>query len=140
MRMIDQETRHKCTHLFHMPQNTGEEQLLLLTVPTLRQRKKNKSSSAVPGCTDTHCVLSYTSKGSSLDNTGSVKLNNVLKFVAAEMSIPVVDGSQSRAAHLPPNAPMAAPQQDAMPHGRFSSSPDEAASNRKLFLTTPTEC
>ena len=109
MRMIDQETRHKCTQgrLFHMPQNTGEEQLLLLAVPTLRQRKKNKSSSAVPGCTDTHCVLSYTSKGSSLDNTGSVKLNNVLKFVAAEMSIPVVDGSQSRAAHLPPNAPMA---------------------------------
>ena len=34
---------------------------------------------------------------------------------------------------LPPSAPMAAPHQDAMPYGRVRSSPDETASNRKLF-------
>ena len=81
-------------------------------------------------------MLLFTRKGSSLVNAGSVKLDSVLKFVAAEMSIPVVDGSQSRAANLPPNALMAAPHQDAMPHGRFSLSPHKTASNRKLLLTT----
>ena len=110
--------RCKCTNDVHMPRKTGEEQLLLLTAPTLRQRNC-ESNSAVPGWTGTHCVLSYTRKGSSLENAGSVKLINVLKLDVAQMSPPVVDGSQSRAAHLPPNAPMAAPRQDAMPHIRF---------------------
>ena len=32
--------RCKCTNDVHMPRKTGEEKLLLLTVPTLRQRKK----------------------------------------------------------------------------------------------------
>ena len=85
-------------------------------------------------------MLSYTRKGSSQENAGSVKLNSVPKFVVAEMSPPVVDGFPSRAANLPPNALMPAPHQDAMPHGRFSSSPDETASNRKLLPTTPEEC
>ena len=46
-------------------------------------------------------------------------LINVLKLDVAQMSPPVVDGSQSRAAYLSSNAPMAAPHQDAMPHIRF---------------------
>ena len=64
-------------------------------------------------------MLSYTRKGSSLENAGSVKLINVLKLDVAQMSPPVVDGSQSRAAYLSFNAPTAAPHQDAMPHIRF---------------------
>ena len=72
-----------------------------------------------------------------MENAGSVKLIKVLKLDVAQMSPPVVDGSQSRAANLPPNAPMAAPHKDAMPHGRFSLSPHKTASNRKLLLTTP---
>ena len=102
-----------------MPRKTGEEQLLLLTVPTLRQRKKNEPNSAVPGWTDTHCVLSYTRKGSSPENAGSVKLINVLKLDVGQVSPPVVDGYQSCAASVSSNAPMAAPHQDAMPHIRF---------------------
>ena len=81
--------------------------------------EKNESSSAVPGWTDTHCVLRYTRKGSSPENAGSVKLINVLKLDVAQMSPPVVGGSQSRAASVSSNAPMAAPHQDAMPHIRF---------------------
>ena len=103
-----------------MPQKTCEKQLLLLTVPTrCDNEKKNESRSAVPGWTDTHCVLSCTRKCSSLDNGGSVKLTNVLKFDVAQMSPPVVDGSQSRAASVSSNPPMAAaPHQDKMPHVR----------------------
>ena len=86
--------------------------------PTLRQRNC-ESSSAVPGWTDTHCVLWKTRKCCSPENAGSVKLINVLKLDVAQMSPPVVDGSQSRAAYLSSNAPMAAPRQDAMPHTRF---------------------
>ena len=110
--------RCKCRNKVHMPRKTGEEQLLHLAVPTLRQRKK-RIQSAVPGCTDTHCVLSYTRKGSSPENAGSVTLINVLKLDVAQMSPPVVDGSQSRAASVSSKAPMAAPHQDAMPHIRF---------------------
>ena len=77
--------RCKCTHDVHMPRKTGEEQLLHLAVPTLRQRTC-KSSSAVPGWTDTHCVLWKTRKGSSPENAGSVKLINVLKLDVAQMS------------------------------------------------------
>ena len=64
-------------------------------------------------------MLSCTRRGSSLDNGGSVKLTNVLKLDVAQMSPPVVDGSQSRAANVSSNAPMAAPRQDAMPHIRI---------------------
>ena len=110
--------RCKCTNDVHMPRKTGEEQLLHLAVPTLRQRNC-KSSSAVPGWTDTHCVLWKTRKCSSPENAGSVKLINVLKLDVAQTSPPVVDGSQSRAASVSSNAPMAAPHQDAMPHIRF---------------------
>ena len=78
--------RCKCTNDVHMPRKTGEEQLLLLTVPTLRQRNC-ESSSAVPGWTDTHCVLSYARKCSSPKNAGSVKLINVLKLDVAQMSV-----------------------------------------------------
>ena len=70
----------------HLPRKTGEEQLLHLAVPTLRQRNC-ESSSAVPGWTDTHCVLSYTRKGSSPENAGSVKLINVLKLDVAQVSV-----------------------------------------------------
>ena len=50
-------------------------------------KKINESSSAVPGWTDTHCVLSYTRKGSSPKNAGSVKLINVLKLDVAQVSV-----------------------------------------------------
>ena len=81
--------------------------------------ENNESSSAVPGWTNTHCVLSYKRKGSSPENAGSVKLMNVLKLDVAEKSPPVTDGSQSCAANVSSKAPMAAPHQDAMPHIRF---------------------
>ena len=121
--------RHRPRHTFkhpsegevggvNAPWNTGEEQLLHLAVPTWRQRKK-ESSSAVPSWTDTHCVLSYTRKGSSPENAGSVKLINVLKLDVAQKSPPIVDGSQSRTANVSSNVLMAAPNQDAMPHIRF---------------------
>ena len=85
MRMIDQETRHKCTNKFHMPRKTGQEKLLLLTVPTLRQRKKRIQFRST--WTDTHCVLSFTRKGSRTENAGSVKLINVLKLDVPQMSV-----------------------------------------------------
>ena len=110
--------RCKCTNDVHMPRKTGEEQLLQLAVPTLRQRNC-ESSCAVPGWTDTHCVLWETRKCSSPENAGSVKLINVLKLDVAQMSPPVVDGSQSRAGNVSSDAPMAAPHQDAMSHIRF---------------------
>ena len=77
--------RCKCTNDVHMPRKTGEEQLLLLTVPTLRQRKKRIQFRST--WTDTHCVLWKTRKGSSLENAGSVKLTNVLKLDVAQMSV-----------------------------------------------------
>ena len=106
------------THACAQTRKTGEEQLLHLAVPTLRQRNC-ESSSAVPGWNDTRCVLWKTRKCSSPENAGSVKLLNVLKLDVAQMSPPVVDGSQSRAGKVSSNAPMAAPHQAAMPHIRF---------------------
>ena len=78
--------RCKCTNDVHMPRKTGEEQLLHLAVPTLRQRNC-ESSSAVPGWTNTHCVLSFSRKGSSPKDAGSVKLINVLKLDVAQVSV-----------------------------------------------------
>ena len=118
MRMIDQETRHKCTNWFHIPRKTGEEQLLLLTVPTLRQRTKtNPVPQYLAGPIRTACSRKRAT--SSPDNAGSVKLIYVLKLDVAQMSPHVVNNSQSRAANVSSNAPMAAPRQDAMPHVRF---------------------
>ena len=94
-----------------MPRKTGEDQLLLLTVPWLQQRK-HESNSAVPGWPDTHCSRAR-AKEAAREADQRVKLD------VAEMSTPVVDGSPSRAANFVANAPMAAPRQDAMPQTRF---------------------
>ena len=89
------------------------------------------SNSAVPVWTDTHCVLSHT-PGQQPGECWLCKAEPHAKICRRR------DVKSRR--RLPPNAPMAAPHQDAMPYGRFRSSPDETASNRKLFLTTPKEC
>ena len=79
---------------------TGEEQLLLLTAPTLRQRRMLSLCSEVPG----------------LDRYALREVVDVAQAVSPET---VVDGSQSCAANVSSTAPMAAPHQDAMPHIRF---------------------
>ena len=116
-----------------MPRKTGEDQLLLVTVPWLQQRK-HESSLAVPWWTDMHCAPPCTRNSSSPKKAGSVKLTNVLDVT--EMATPVVDGSPSRTANL---SPMLRWQRRArMRCHKFASGspPDSTTSGRKLSLTT----
>ena len=86
MRMTDQETRQKYTKL--VPHATKDWSRTASAPDGANvAMTKNESSSAVPGWTSTHCVLSYTRKGSSPENAGSVKLIKMLKLDVAQMSV-----------------------------------------------------
>ena len=108
-----------------MPRKTGEDQLLLLTLQMLRQLNYESRYRAWVAWRAVEDAQGQQPRGSWLckaDQRAEVRRHRVVHSRRRYLSV-------SRRKFVA-NAPMAAPHQDAIPHGRFSSSQDNTASKR----------